>query len=46
MPRPCVRVVALQIEAEPGDVAGNVAAVVELAHLHGPDADLVVTPSW
>ena len=38
------QVVVLQMEAAPGDVAGNVAAVVELAHLHGRDADLVVTP--
>ena len=39
-----MKVVVLQMEAAPGDVAGNVAAVVELAHRYGPDADLVVTP--
>jgi predicted amidohydrolase len=39
-----VRVVALQVAATPGDVAGNVAAVAELAQLHGRGADLVVTP--
>jgi predicted amidohydrolase len=39
-----VRVVALQVAATPGDVDGNVTAVVELARVHGRDADLVVTP--
>jgi predicted amidohydrolase len=39
-----MRVVALQMEATPGDVAGNVAALVELVHSHGRGADLVVTP--
>jgi predicted amidohydrolase len=39
-----MKVVALQMAATPGDVAGNIAAVVELANLHGRGADLVVTP--
>ena len=37
-------VVVLQMAAVPGDVAGNVAAVVALAATHGHGADLVVTP--
>lgn len=37
-------VVVLQMAAAPGDVAGNVAAVVALATTHGHGADLVVTP--
>jgi predicted amidohydrolase len=39
-----IAVVALQMSATPGDVEGNVAAVVELVRTHGAGADLVVTP--
>lgn len=41
---PGLRVTALQMAAVPGDVAGNVSSVVELARVHGPGADLVITP--
>jgi predicted amidohydrolase len=38
------RVAVLQMSATPGDVDGNVAAVVALVRQYGADADLVVTP--
>lgn len=37
-------VVALQLAARPGDVAGNVENVLAALHAHGAGADLVVTP--
>jgi predicted amidohydrolase len=39
-----VRVAVLQTDAVPGDVAGNLAGLVELIEEHGPRADLLVAP--
>jgi predicted amidohydrolase len=39
-----LRVTALQMQATPGDVDGNIAATLALIREHGPGCDLVVTP--
>lgn len=39
-----LRVTALQMQATPGDVDGNLAATLALIGEHGPGCDLVVTP--
>ncbi|MGH8967889.1 MAG: nitrilase-related carbon-nitrogen hydrolase, partial [Actinomycetes bacterium] len=39
-----VEVALVQFQAEPGDVTGNVARLVEYVREYGPEADLVVAP--